>query len=224
MRMKILSRDFTTVEKILLTLLGVILVVLVYYRFVDQPVRTAINTAVSERETLQSELDVVNAQVERLDRMEAELDQIKAEGTASLMPSYNNSKEELRLLNDVLSVTTQYSISFADVTRDGNQIRRAFTLQFRCPSYATMEQVLSALANSPYRCLIGDINCSIDNKDPQSSVSVSATATFYETMVGGTPDSGLPADKSAEPQEETSGFDSLVAGSNAARLGQEYTS
>ncbi len=62
MSMKILSRDFTLVEKILLTILGVILVVLVYYRFVDQPVRTAINTAVSERETLQSELDVVNAQ------------------------------------------------------------------------------------------------------------------------------------------------------------------
>ncbi len=225
MSMKILSRDFTMVEKVLLTLLGVILVVLVYYRFVDQPVRTAINTAVSERETLQSELDVVNARVERLDRMESELNQIKTEGTASLMPSYNNSKEELRLLNDVLSVTTQYSISFADVTRDGDQIRRAFTLQFTCPNYATMEQVLSALANSPYRCLIGDITCSIsNNKDLLNEVMVNATATFYETMVGGTPDSGLPADKSAEPKEDASSFDSLVAGSNAARLGQEYTS
>lgn len=218
--MKILSRDFSLMEKILLVFLGVLLIVLVYYRFVDQPVRTAINTAVSERETLQTELNAVNAKLERLDRMETELSQIRKEGTASRMPSYNNSREELRLINDVLSVTTQYSINFADVTRDGDQIRRDFTLQFTCPNYATMEQVLSGLANSPYRCLIGDVNCAIGNKDPQAAVAVSATATFYETMVGGTPDSGLPEDKSAEPEEDVSSFDSMVVGADAARLGK----
>ena len=217
--MKILSRDFTPMEKILLTVLGVLLIVLVYYRFVDQPVRTAINTAVSERETLQAELNALNVRLEHLDRMEAELSEIHREGAASRMPSYNNSKEELQLLNDVLSVTTQYVIHFADVTRDGDQIRRDFTLQFTCPDYATMEQVLSGLANSPYRCLIGDVNCAISSKEPEGSVAVSATATFYETMVGGTPDSGLPEDKSAEPEEDVSGFDSAVVG-DAARLGR----
>lgn len=32
-------------------------------------------------------------------------------------------------------------------------------------------------------------------------VAISATATFYETMVGGKPDAGLPADSSAASQE-----------------------
>ena len=47
-------------------------------------------------------------------------------------------------------------------------------------------------------------------------INVSATATFYETMVGGTPDAGLPADTSAEPEQAASSFDSAVVGQAGA--------
>ena len=43
--MKIMSRDFTTREKIMLLVLTLILLAAGYYAVIDQPIRTAINEA-----------------------------------------------------------------------------------------------------------------------------------------------------------------------------------
>ena len=214
--MKILSRDFSRAERILLAFLAVVLICLVYYRFVDQPVRTALTTAHSERDSLQTEVDAVELQIARMTKMQDELQRLKNGETVSMMASYNNSKAELALLNDALSAATKYAVTFADVTREGDQIRRDFTLQFTAPDYGTMKAILSELAISPYRCLIGDISCSTGNREGSTEINVSATATFYETMVGGAPDAGLPADTSAEPEQAASSFDSAVVGQAGA--------
>lgn len=192
--MKVMSRDFTFKEKMLIFLLALILVGLAYYQFVDQPVREAIATAKADQAALSTELKTVNAKLEAMRRMRSEVEDITGGGSASEMGSYNNSKQEIALLNDILRDTVQYSITFANVTRDGDQIRRSFSLQFTAEDYESMEQVINALNYSHYRCLIGDLRCSAyraaDVTD--GNVSVNATATFYETMVGGTPDAGLP--------------------------------
>ena len=214
--MKILSRDFTLGERILLIALAVVLVGLVYYRFVDQPVRAAISSAQSERDSLQMELDAVTAQVNQLASMQSELEQLKTRDDVSVMPSYNNSKAELALLNDALRAANTFSVSFADVTREGNQIRRNFSLTFTAPDYATMKQIFFDLTNGPYRCLIGNISCSMFDQNAAAGLSASATATFYETMVGGTPDAGLPPDTSANSDQGVSSFDSAVVGAAGA--------
>ena len=208
--MKILSRDFTMRESILIGLLALILVMLCYYQFVDKPVRTAINSANAEKVSIQTELDAVRAKVEVVNSMRDELEGIDASGKKSRMESYNNSKAELALLNDILASATNYSISFAEVTRDGDQIRRAFTLQFVANDYNTVEKILEDLAKSPYRCLVGDITCAGSTRSGGGTqVNVSASATFFETMVGGEPDSGLPADTAAE-NEEGIAYDDLA--------------
>ncbi len=191
--MKTWSRDFTVKEKILLLLLVVILLGLVYYWFVDQPVRTSIAAAEAECESLRVELETVRLQVSKMEEMESELDSIEGSGIRSYMGSYNNSEAELALLNDVLATTLQYTISFSDVTRDGDQIRRNFTLQFKAANYDATRDILSKLSGGMYRCLIGDIRCVAGN-EKDSTVTVNASATFFETMVGGTPDAGLPQD------------------------------
>ena len=57
-----------------------------------------------------------------------------------------------------------------------------------------MEKVIKELADCKWRCLIGDVQCTQGTKRDKSSdlITVNATATFFETMVGGTPDAGLP--------------------------------
>jgi Tfp pilus assembly protein PilO len=208
--MKILSRDFTLRERVLIGLLALILVLLSYYRFVDQPVRTAINSANAEKMSIETELEAVRAKVAVVNSMRNELEDIDASGKKSRMESYNNSKAELALLNDILTSAVDYSISFAEVTRDGDQIRRGFSLQFVANDYSTVEKILEDLAKSPYRCLVGDITCAGSSRsDGGTVVNVSATATFFETMVGGTPDSGLPADTAAE-NEEGIAYDDLA--------------
>lgn len=207
--MKVLSRDFTLRENILIGLLAIIIVVLCYYRFVDQPVRTAINSANAEKQSIQVELDAVRTKVQKVNAMQSELNDISDSGKTSRMESYNNSKAELALLNDVLESALNYTISFAEVTRDGDQIRRSFTLSFSAPDYATVEKILAELARSPYRCLVGDISCSGSIRNGQEGgMSVNVAATFYETMVGGTPDSGLPQDTAADGEAIT--YDDLA--------------
>ena len=196
--MKIWSRDFTRKEKILLLVLALILVGLVYYQFVDKPVRRSIAESKAECEAIETELAVAQTKAQHLQKLESELNDMKSGETISYMASYNNSREEVALLNDILSNTKEYTINFADVTRSKDQIRRNFTLQFRTSDYAQMRQVIKELCASPYRCLVGDIQCTA-NRDRSGATSVTAkeTATCFETMVGGTPDAGLPEDKAA---------------------------
>ena len=198
--MKVLSRDFTLKEKLLLLLLSLVLVGLAYYQFVDQPVRSKVESAHAEANALTTELKTVEAKLEKMHRMRNELDDVTAGGTASEMGSYNNSKEEYQVLNDILGNALTYSITFANVTRDNDQIRRNFTFQFTMDDYEAMEEMIDDLLENHYRCLIDDLRCtaSRDGDVTEGTITVNGTATFYETMVGGTPDAGLPESKPAQ--------------------------
>ena len=202
--MKLLSRDFTRGEKALLLLLALILVGLVYYFFVDQPVRSDLAGARAERDALQTELTALQGRISRLEEMEKELNTITGNPNVSRMGSYNNSKEELAFLNDILEGTEDYSVAFSSVTRDGDQIRRNFSLKFVVGNFAAAERIIKQVYSSPLRCLINDISYAKTRtyyntserlyhvRDYYERVTVSATATFFETMVGGTADAGLP--------------------------------
>ena len=194
--MKIMSRNFTRSEKILLLVLAVILVGLVYYRFVDRNVRDSIASSEAEIASIKTEMEAARTRLENLEKMQEEVDTVMADADAARMESYNNSKEEVVFLNDVLSEATDYSVAFKEVTRKGDQIRREFTLQYKTDSYADAQAIMEKLGSSPYRCLIGDASCTIAD---DGVTTMRLIATFYETMVGGTPDSGLPAD-SAQTQ------------------------
>ena len=165
----------------------------------NQPVRITLESARTEADSLRVELKTVDAKLERMRRMRAELDDVTAGGTATEMGSYNNAKAEIASLNDILSEALQYSITFANVTRSGDQIRRNFTLQFTTDNYGIMEHMLSALSQNHHRCLIGDLRCTAARNESvlEGNITVNATATFFETMVGGTPDAGLPESKPA---------------------------
>ena len=203
--MKILSRDFTRAEKIILVILALVLVGLAYYQFVYKMVAESIQKAHAEAEAIRVEITGVNAKIQRMEEMQAELESIQSNPNASYMGSYNNSKEELAFLNDVLGGALQYNITFSNVTRDGDQIRRNFSLQFTTEDYASMERIISRLCDGKLRCLINDISYSVSRYnysaadrerygvDLYERVNVNCTATFFETMVGGVEDAGLPA-------------------------------
>lgn len=192
--MKIMSRDFTTAEKILLMGLALILVGLAYYYFVDTPVRQAIASSKAEVDTLQLELTSAQKRLSYLEGIQKNIDSLQNQGDLGWMGSYNNSNVEVKFLNDVLANTKRYSINFANVLRNGDQIRRNFTLQFSTRNYAEAQEILTRLLEGENRCLVGDMSCTINT---DGSVTLTATATFYETLVGGVPDAGLPVDGAA---------------------------
>ena len=192
--MKILSRDFTLGERVLLVFLALVLVGLCYYYFVDIPVRDAITSSDAEVAALKKELSDYEARLMYLKGIRQNLDEQEKSGMTGWMGSYNNSKAEVAFLNGILAGTLQYSVTFADVTRAGNQIRRSFTLEYRVEGYPAAHEIMARLNQSHDRCLVSDASCSLE---ADGIVAVRQSATFYETMVGGTPDAGLPRDSAA---------------------------
>lgn len=202
--MKRLSRDFTRGEKALLLLLALILLGLTYYLVVDRPVRAALESARAEKEAIRTELTTLQARIARMEKMEQELNAIRANPGVSEMGSYNNSKAELDFLNELLDETDEYTVTFTGVTRDGDQVRRNFNLKFAVPDFTTAERLLKKVYGCEMRCLLNDISYSRTRtyynsadrlryaRDYYERVNINATATFYETMVGGTADAGLP--------------------------------
>lgn len=192
--MKIMSRDFTRFEKILLVVLALILVGLVYYRFIDQNVRQSIANSEADYNEAQTELETLQARLDYLNGIQSSMDELEAQGKLSWMSSYNNSEEEVRFLNDILADTLNYSISFANVTRAGDQIRRSFSLSYRTNGYKAAQEIINRLLSGKNRCLVTNISCGIGT---DGVVSISQNATFYETMVGGEVDDALPAASAA---------------------------
>ena len=190
--MKVLSRDFTTKEKILILILCIILLGLAYYQFVDKPVRSAVKQAEAQQSALEAELQTARIKLAQLEAMQNDIDEAMSRATFAPMPSYNNSKQVNALLNDILG-DLDYAISFSNVTQSGDQVRRSISLSFTAPDYLTVEDVLTQLANAPFRCLVGNVSCGIGISRDSKVLNVSLTATFYETMVGGEADAGLSA-------------------------------
>ena len=205
-----LSREFTTSEKVLLVILALIIIGLVYYRFFYVRWQNDILEAHSQKTALQSDLNVAQIKERQLKKMKDELDEIGELTETSVMASYNNSKAEMELLNRILQSAQDYSIKFSNVTRDGDTIRRNFSLSFKAGSFKAAKQILQELSESGYRCLLGDVSYRTelsrlaDNETADTvkrvdgvryavTITVNADATFYETMYGGTPDAGLPA-------------------------------
>ena len=186
---QLFSHEFSRTEKILIVLLSLLFVVLVYYQFLYKPVKREIEECSAKQEALSAELTQVQTRLAQLRRMQDELDRLGRIGYTSRMPSYNNSVEEISFLNTILEPAQEYSITFSNVTRNGDQIRRNFSLVFQASSYELAEQILVDLTSGEDRCLLGDVRYSTGQHD---GVSMSVAATFFETLSGGTPDAGLP--------------------------------
>ena len=180
--MKLLSRDFTALEKLALLILILILMGLGYYRFIDQPVRQGIAEAEAQCEKLQTDLNDVNV---RIQAYEDRLDELnEAKELRQSMPSYNRSEEEIGILNDVLSAADNYSFNVEKITLSKNQIRRNFTFSFTSPNFENVRDIFTGLSNSPVRCLIGNVECGgLTSRPEGDSISVRASGAFYETLM-----------------------------------------
>lgn len=189
--MNSMVRDLSKTERALFVILGLMLVGAAYYFFVHLEVSGAITAAHAERDSLVAELEVQQQHLMKLKKMETEMDEFYYSGGLARMESYNNSKAEIALLNDILSVAEEYSVTAKELTRHTDQIRRSFQITFTVDSFETAENIVKQLSESDCRCLIGDMTCKAEK---EGKVQFSLTATFYETMVGGKKDSGLPPD------------------------------
>ena len=204
-----MSRSFTKREKILLLIMAVLLLGLVYYRFVIVETANAVERYdVSE---LESELLVEQMKAESKAKMLAEMENgtIKANGKVA---SYNNIKNEIRELNDILGGTSGYNISFEQAVRSGDSVRRNISITYETSGYKKARAVMKELKNCKYRCMIKDVSFTSQAQGTSGlksggTVSINLTVTFYETMVDADTALGLKEEKNeAQVQEGTTEY------------------
>ena len=192
------ARKVERVALIALVVIGLVAIGLTYYFLVYNVVEVELRAIRTERAATEQAIENMQSQLISMNRMQSEMDRLEGDTRirADRMPSYNAGKEELSLLNRLLSSAEDYSISFRNVTRDGDQIRRRFALEFTTQDFDMAREIVHHLLENDLRCLIEDISCVsvYDREQERELIRVSMDATFYETMVDGMPDAGLPAD------------------------------
>lgn len=195
--MKSLNKNFTLLEKVILAIMIIVLLGLIYYYFVDRPVKRGIKDAEDRISECQMVIPVLESQIINYQNMKDFLDELKEKGGAiSYLASYNNGKNEMKFLNKIMEKANDYSVNFSAVTKDNDLIRRNISLNFVTDSYEKAEKIITELTNCEYRCIISDVrfNGNKNNRYEDYKISVSCQATFYETMVEGKEDDGLPKD------------------------------
>ncbi len=201
----IFTREFSTREKALLVVLGLIIIAALYYLLIYQPVTESINRAENNDASLETQLVSLDTKVFQIKRMQQSIEEYANNGhIVSIMPSYNAGKQELVFLNSTLAASKDYYVGFTNITRERNQIRREFSLRFTVDSYSDAEDILNVLEHSDLRCLISDFTVKPVEQDKtveDGEVEASCVATFYETMFGGVADAELPEDSAAEEEE-----------------------
>ena len=185
-----MSREFTSREKLLLLILCVLLLGIVYYQFVVK----AVDETIQKYDTAELETDLLIEQTkaENILSMEKEMKSLRTQ-SKSRVPSYNNIKALIGELNDIFAAASTYNFNFNQAMKEGDAVRRDVNISFTAGTYSGAESIIEKLADCRYRCLIRDISISTGSEGGigSGSVSVSMTATFFETMYNANTEDGL---------------------------------
>lgn len=190
-----LNRKFTKGETALILVLVALLLGLLYYRFVY----TWIEDSLTQYDTteLEDQLMIDQARAMQMRQMQDEIDADKSE-QIGVVETYNNQKAEIVELNDIFADANTFNFSFDQAVANGNTVRRNFSGTYTADSYAQAKAMLTDLYHCRYRCLIRDISIAPNNREnsddnslASGGVTVSFTATFYETLYGASTTSGL---------------------------------
>lgn len=181
-------RKLTAREKVLLSILGVLLVGVLYYLLFYVPMTNRTKDLQSEIADLESQIATSQARGQKMQHMEAELKTIfEKNPNPPALARYDNSNALMSQLNAILAAASSYNLTFAAVDTSTPVISRGINLTFTAESYFTARSILDQIQNGKYRCLIRDLSVTIgggrmiDGTGGTShTVFVTANLTYYE--------------------------------------------
>ena len=179
----LMTRRFTTREKVLLLILIVILLVGLYFFLVYYPIERQLNDIEEQKQEILEKQDVANIREAKYDSMKAELEEIfaKPEDEITTMPEYDNFQELMRKFN-VIFEGTEPQLTFSHEQRsDSGVVSRPIQFRFNAENYDKAKSVIRALTTTGYRCLMTNLTVSPASGDVESdALTISGTITFYE--------------------------------------------
>lgn len=195
-RRSVLNRSFSTREKVLLLVLAVVLVIGAYYFLVVKNVADTLTANQQQLEEIQIQIDAQNTIAQARSRMEAELAELGDGESLPEVAVYDNIRNELNELNALMASATSYDLTFDQPELEGSLVRRTVSVSFTVPTYRAALDVVKALENGSYKCLIEDfaLNGKLLPDGSVESVSATMSVTYVETTNGSTNLGGLPAE------------------------------
>lgn len=196
-RRSVLNRSFSTREKVLLLVLAVVLVIGAYYFLVVKNVADTLTANQQQLEEIQIQIDAQNTIAQARSRMEAELAELGDGESLPEVAVYDNIRNELNELNALMAAATSYDLTFDQPELDGSLVRRTVSVSFTTPDYRSALDVVKALENGSYKCLINEFTLKGKLRADGSVENVSATmdVTYLETTNGSTNKGGLVEDE-----------------------------
>ncbi len=188
-----MNRKFTNREIVLILILCILLLGVLYYEIVVKETDKMIEQYNTEE--LESQLLIEQTKALSMMKMKNEMASPNLKATG-IVPSYNNIKNEIKVLNDIFAKANSYNLDFQQAIKSDNVVRRDINITFSAGNYTDVKSILKDIHNCKYRCLIRSIN--VVAASPESSgikgggdVNAVLTVTFYETLYNANTTAGL---------------------------------
>jgi len=172
-----LRRKFTARENLLLLVLTILMLASVYYLLLLKPVLGEIRENRMESSLLNQELNIELAMAAKKRRMVEKLEHPPEKLAGELMP-YDNAKNEIRELDRVLQDACSYDISADIPVAEDGIVRRSVQIHFLADSYEQVAEIIRAIEQGPYRCLVSELE--LTEKEIQNQVEARIWVTYFE--------------------------------------------
>lgn len=174
-----MKRQLTSREIVLLCILACIATISAYVLLFYMPMKQELAELQGQAQLTQTEIEAAQQRIVEKNRMEAELNRIFAENPNPVgLAEYDNLQKVMFELNTILSGAREYNLSFGTVDTEQDIVRRSISMRFSSTGYDNAKEILRQLNESAYRCMIDDINMSIDRDG--GAVTVNGTIVFFE--------------------------------------------
>lgn len=195
-----LNRDLTRKELALVLALALAFLGLVYYRFVYVSVQDQI--AEYDTSELETEITIEQTKARNLEMMLEEIEANKGNETGEVA-TYDNIKNEIDLLNDILMASSEYQLGWEQPEADGDTVRRNVAISYTAGDYEMALDIIRQIYQSKYRTLIRSASLTPYGSGKEQNledgpVSVSMNVTFYETLNGASSTDGLVIAESSD--------------------------
>ncbi len=186
-----LKRGLTLREKILLLVCILIGLGIFYYQVIYKSFQNSMEAY--DISNIQNQTVILQAQVARKKTMQQYLVDHK-DDTYGELAMYNNLSKEIGELARIFEGIDNLSISWSDPTLLNKTVRRNANVSFSVVGYQRVVDLVKAIKNCKYRCLISDLSISTNRDrvlDDDSTVSVRIVITFFEMVDDNTNLEGL---------------------------------
>jgi len=181
-----MTKKFSTREKVLLVILAVALVAALYFWLVLKPSIETMSTAQTEIDEIEESLASEEAKAEDIADMQAALEEMSGnvEMKSTITPLYNNFQYLLTELNSVLSSVDGLILNSSDLVFEDGLVNREIQLVFYTNNYASARDIIYKLYSGSYSCDITALKLSLAQADATdlttSQVMVTTTIMYYE--------------------------------------------